>query len=120
MAVYLFVVPGVLFTAIAQVIMRHHMEANQSYSDKLLDQFFHAATQLFSPPIILSICMTLIAGVSWMVVLSKVSLSQTIPLTLLTFPVSILLGVVFLNDYIDFRFIVGFCLMLIGLVIIKI
>lgn len=112
-----------LFLAIAlgvasQLIIKWKM-GQFSFNDyeTMYDKFVFAFSMLLNPYIIISLGLTLIAGVTWMIAMTKFDISYAYPFTTLGFVFVFIFSVVLFHEPVSWQKVVGLLFIIIGLII---
>jgi multidrug transporter EmrE-like cation transporter len=90
-------------------------DLNQCHS--ILEKFQFAFSMLFNPYIILSILLTLLSGLSWMIAMTKFDISYAYPFTTLGYVLILIFSALLFNENIDMYKLVGIFLIIFGIVI---
>jgi multidrug transporter EmrE-like cation transporter len=83
------------------------------------DKFSLAFSMLLNPFIIISLILTLLAGVTWMVVMTKFEISYAYPFTILGLVLVTIFSVIFFGESLDIYKITGITLISLGVVVIS-
>ena len=112
--IYLSIILGV----ISQLIIKWKMVTFSFDSDATIyDKFSFAFSMLFDPYIIISLILTLLAGLAWMIAMTKFDISYAYPFTMLGFALILLLSTYLFDEPITWHKVVGFILIAIGVII---
>lgn len=115
---YIFLSIG--FAVASQLIIKWKMSAfTFSTTATISDKFLFAFSMLLNPYIILSLILTLLSGLSWMIAMTKFEISYAYPFTLLGLILVTLLSVILFNESIDGYKIVGICFVITGIYVIS-
>jgi uncharacterized membrane protein len=95
------------------------MDSFGSIPDSLPDKVTFFARALVDPFIILSMILTLMAGILWMGALKKFELSYAYPFISLSFVLIFILSIIFFREAITVNKIVGLVMIVIGIIILS-
>lgn len=113
---YLFL--AISFGVASQLIIKWKMSAfSFDNYETMSDKFILAFSMLLNPYIILSLSLTLLAGVTWMIVMTKFDISYAYPFTTLGFVFVFAFSVILFNEPVSWQKIVGLCFVIVGLII---
>ena len=109
---------AISFGVASQLIIKWKM-GQFSFNDyeTMSDKFIFAFSMLFNPYILLSLLFTLLAGVTWMIAMTKFDISYAYPFTTLGFVFVFIFSVILFNEPINSHKILGLLFIIIGLVI---
>jgi multidrug transporter EmrE-like cation transporter len=109
---------AISFGVASQLIIKWKM-SSFSFNDyeTITDKFIFALGMLLNPYIILSLCLTLLAGLTWMVAMTKFEISYAYPFTTLGFVFVFIFSVLFFNETVNIYKIVGLCFIILGIII---
>jgi multidrug transporter EmrE-like cation transporter len=113
---YLFL--AISFGIASQLIIKWKM-GQFSFDDyeTMYDKFLFAFSMLLNPYIIISLTFTLLAGVTWMIAMTKFDISYAYPFTTLGFVFVFIFSVFLFNEPVNWQKIVGLIFIIIGLII---
>jgi len=113
---YLFL--AISFGVASQLIIKWKM-SEYSFNDyeTMYDKFLFAFSMLFNPYIITSLVLTLLAGVTWMIAMTKFDISYAYPFTTLAFVFVFVFSVILFNEPVNWQKIVGLGFIIVGLII---
>lgn len=113
---YLFL--AIAFAAASQLIIKWKM-SNYSFNDyeTIYDKFIFGFSMLINPYIIVSLIFTLLAGVTWMIAMTKFDISYAYPFTTLGFIFVFIFSVVLFNEPVNLYKVVGLICIILGLII---
>ena len=111
---------AISFGVISQLIIKWQMSAfvfndYETWQDK----FALAFSMLLNPYIIISLILTLLAGVTWMIAMTKFEISYAYPFTLLGLVLVTIFSVIFFGESVNTYKISGIVLIILGIVIIS-
>ena len=109
---------SIFLGATGQLIIKWRM-SNISFtdSDTMSDKFSVAFFMLFDPYIIASLFLTLFAGLSWMIAMTKFDISYAYPFTILGFVFILIFSAFLFHEPITWQKIVGLLFIATGLII---
>jgi len=113
---YLFL--AIAFGVVSQLIIKWKMSAF-SFDDyeTMYDKFIFAFSMLINPYIIISLVFTLLAGVTWMIAMTKFDISYAYPFTTLGFVFVFVFSVVLFNEPVNWQKVIGLSFIIVGLII---
>jgi len=113
---YLFL--AISFGVASQLIIKWKMSAF-SFDDyeTMMDKFIFAFGMLFNPYIIISLLLTLLAGVTWMIAMTKFDISYAYPFTTLGFVFVFIFSVILFGETVNWYKIIGLGFIILGLII---
>jgi multidrug transporter EmrE-like cation transporter len=113
---YLFL--AIAFGVVSQLIIKWKM-SSFSFDDyeTMSDKFIFAFSMLLNPYIILSLIFTLLAGVTWMIAMTKFDISYAYPFTTLGFVFVFVFSVLLFNEPVNWHKILGLLFIITGLII---
>ena len=117
---HLYLLLAIFFGVVSQLIIKWQMSAF-SFNDyeAWQDKFALAFSMLLNPYIIISLAFTLLAGVTWMVAMTKFEISYAYPFTLLGLVLVTIFSVIFFGENIGIYKMLGILLILVGIFIIS-
>lgn len=113
-----YILSMVAFTAYSQMIMRWQVGAAGPLPTGTADKIWFIAKLLMNPWVLSSIVATFMAGVSWMLALTKFQLSYAYPFTGLIYLFVLVAGYWVFRDNITVGRVVGTAVVLLGTIII--
>jgi multidrug transporter EmrE-like cation transporter len=108
----------IAFTVSSQLLMRWRVGAAGSLPAGAVDRIQFVAALLLTPWIWLAIACTFLAGVSWMLALTRFDLSYAFPFTGVSFLVMLLAGAFMFNEHVTAARAVGTLFVLLGLIVV--
>jgi len=115
---HLYIFLSIFFAVSSQLIIKWKMnEYDLSHYPSILEKFSFAFSMLFNPYIILSIFLTLLSGLSWMIAMTKFDISYAYPFTTLGYVIILLLSAILFNEHITIYKILGIIFITIGIYI---
>ena len=117
---HLYLLLAISFGVVSQLIIKWQMSAF-SFDDyeTWQDKFILAFSMLLNPYIIIALILTLLAGVTWMIAMTKFEISYAYPFTLLGLVLVTIFSVVFFGESISVYKIGGIALIILGVVVIS-
>jgi multidrug transporter EmrE-like cation transporter len=111
---------AISFGVVSQLIIKWQMSAF-SFDDyeTWQDKFILAFSMLLNPYIIISLVLTLLAGVTWMIAMTKFEISYAYPFTLLGLVLVTIFSVVFFGESVNTYKISGIALIILGISVIS-
>ena len=112
--IYIFIT--LAFTVSSQLIIKWKM-SDFSYNDfsSWQDRYSFAFSMLINPYIILALTFTVLAGVSWMIAMTKFELSYAYPFTIFSLIFVTLFSIIFFEEQLNAHKIIGIVLVAIGI-----
>lgn len=109
---------SISFGVASQLIIKWKM-SEFSFSDyeTMTDKFIFAFSMLLNPYIIVSLVFTLMAGVTWMIAMTKFDISYAYPFTTLGFVFVFLFSVLLFQEPVSWQKIFGLGFIIVGLII---
>ena len=105
---------------VSQLIIKWQMSAfSFNDYDTWQDKFSLAFSMLLNPFIIISLILTLLAGVTWMVAMTKFEISYAYPFTILGLVLVTSFSVIFFGESLDIYKITGITLISLGVIVIS-
>jgi len=108
----------VAFTIASQLLMRWRVGVAGPLPTATIDRANFVLGLLLTPWIWLAIGCTFLAGVSWMLALTRFDLSYAFPFTGVSFLVMLLAGSFVFNEHVTMARVLGTLLVMIGLVVV--
>lgn len=115
--VYIFLT--VFFSVLSQLIIKWKMLEYSLDNRSIYEKFSFVLEMLLNPFIILSIILTLLSGLSWMIAMTKFDISYAYPFTSLGFVLILLCSHLLFNESITLYKLIGVLCIIIGIVIIS-
>ena len=111
---------AISFGVVSQLIIKWQMSAF-SFDDyeTWQDKFILAFSMLLNPYIIISLVLTLLAGVTWMIAMTKFEISYAYPFTLLGLVLVAIFSIVFFGESVNTYKISGIALIILGISVIS-
>ncbi len=119
-AEHLYIFLSIGFAVASQLIIKWKMsDFDLSAYSGLLEKFAFAFSMLFNPWIMLSIVLTLLSGLSWMIAMTKFNISYAYPYTALGFVLILIFSALLFQEPLNFYKIAGMLFIITGIVIIS-
>ena len=117
---HFYILLAISFGVVSQLIIKWQMSAF-SFEDyeTWQDKFALAFSMLFNPYIFLSLLLTLLAGITWMIAMTKFEISYAYPFTLLGLVFVTIFAIVFFGENFNLYKIGGIVLILFGVFLIS-
>ena len=117
---HLYLLLAIFFGVVSQLIIKWQMSAfsfndYETWQDKLTLAF----SMFLNPYIIISLILTLLAGVTWMIAMTKFEISYAYPFTLLGLVLVTIFSVIFFGESINTYKIIGIAVIILGIVLIS-
>ena len=111
---------AISFSIVSQLIIKWKMSVF-SFDDyeTWQDKFALAFSMLLNPYIIISLILTLLAGVTWMIAMTKFEIDYAYPFTLLGLVLVTIFSVVFFGESVNTYKLSGIVLIVLGIVVIS-
>ena len=109
---------AILLGVISQLIVKWKMSKYPfNENETIIDKVLLAFSMFLDPYIILSLTLTLLAGLMWMIAMTKFDISYAYPFTALSFVLIFILSFILFNEPISWQKIVGLGFIMIGIVV---
>lgn len=115
---HLYIVSTILFTLYSQLVMRWQVSNAGNLPEGGLEKLLFICSLLLKPWVLSSIAATFLAGVSWMLTMTKFEISYAYPWTALNFVLILLLGVFVFNESFNVQKLIGTLIVFLGIVLI--
>ena len=111
---------AICFAVVSQLIIKWQMSAF-SFDDyeTWQEKFSLAFSMLLNPYIIIALVLTLLAGVTWMIAMTKFEISYAYPFTLLALVLVTIFSVIFFGESINIYKLIGIAFIILGIVVIS-
>ncbi len=108
-----------IFLGVAsQLIIKWKMSAvSFAGNDTVYDKYSFAFFMLFDPYIVISLILLLLAGLAWMIAMTKFDISYAYPFTILGFVLILIFSAFLFHEPITWQKIVGLLFIAVGLII---
>ena len=115
---HLYIFLSIFFAVASQLIIKWQMsQHNLGHIDNIIDKFTYAFSMLLNPFIMLSIFLTLLSGLSWMIAMTKFDISYAYPFTTLGFVLVFLLSIFLFQEPFTWHKLVGLILIILGIIV---
>lgn len=115
---HIYIVSTIFFTVYSQLIMRWQVSSAGSLPEGAYEKLLFIGNLLLNPWVLSSIAATFLAGVSWMLTMTKFEISYAYPWTALNFVLMLLLGVFLFNESFNLQKLVGTLVVVLGVVLV--
>ncbi|CAG0958444.1 partial undecaprenyl phosphate-alpha-L-ara4N flippase subunit ArnF, partial [Burkholderiales bacterium] len=105
-------------TVYSQLIMRWQVSAAGPLPEGLAEKLGYVTTLLLNPWVVSSVAATFMAGVSWMLAMTKFELSYAYPFVSLNYVLVLIAGFMLFNETLSAAKLAGTALVLLGIVVI--
>jgi len=113
---YLFL--AIAFGVMSQLIIKWKMsEFNFNDYTTMYDKFAFSFSMLLNPYILLSLGLTFLAGVTWMIAMIKFDISYAYPFTTLGFVFVFIFSVILFHEPVTWQKVIGLGFIIVGLII---
>jgi len=113
---HIYIVLSIFFAVASQLIIKWQMNSRDfGTCSSIAEKFIHAFTLLLNPYIILSILLTLLSGLSWMIAMTRFDISYAYPYTALGFVLILIFSALLFHESIDLYKILGVLLIISGI-----
>lgn len=111
---------SILFGVVSQLIIKWQM-SSFSFDDYQTwqEKYVLAFSMLLNPYIIVSLILTFLAGITWMIAMTKFEISYAYPFTLLGLVLVTIFSVVFFGESINIYKLIGIVFIILGIVVIS-
>ena len=111
---------AILLGVVSQLIIKWKMSAfSFDNYETWQEKFSLAFSMLLNPYIIIALVLTLLAGVTWMIAMTKFEISYAYPFTLLALVLVTIFSVIFFGESINIYKLIGIIFIIIGIVVIS-
>ena len=114
----LFLILYIVLTTASQLIMRWQVTAATPSLTQWGSRFAFVVAMLMTPWVWVAILATFLAGVAWMLALTRFELTYAFPFTGVTFALILLAGAFLFGEHVSFARVAGTTLVLIGLIVV--
>jgi len=109
---------AIIFGVISQLIIKWKMNAYSIDNyETLYDKFIFAFSMLLNPYILISLVFTLLAGVTWMIAMTKFDISYAYPFTSLGFVLVFVFSIFLFHEPMNLYKITGVLFIIVGIVV---
>lgn len=113
-----FIFSTILFTVYSQLIMRWQVSAAGPLPSNLSDKMGYVIALLMNPWVMSGIVATFLAGVSWMLVMTKFEISYAYPFVSLNYILVLVAGFLLFQETISITKLAGSALVVLGIIVI--
>ena len=118
MANHFYIYLSIILGVVSQLIIKWKMATFSFDSNATMyDKFIFAFSMLFDPYIIISLILTLLAGLAWMIAMTKFDISYAYPFTMFGFVLVLILSAFLFNEPITWHKIIGLVLIMLGILV---
>ena len=111
---------AILLGVVSQLIIKWKMSAfSFDNYETWQEKFSLAFSMLLNPYIIIALVLTLLAGVTWMIAMTKFEISYAYPFTLLALVLVTIFSVLFFDESINIYKFMGIVFIILGIVVIS-
>lgn len=117
---HFYILLTVTFAVASQIIIKWQMKyySFENYST-ILEKFYFASKLLINPYILLSIFLTLLSGLSWMIAMTKFDISYAYPYTSLGFVLILICSHYLFGEVLSVYKIIGVLCIVLGILILS-
>lgn len=115
---HVYIFSTIFFTVYSQLVMRWQVASAGELPIDLKDKIFFIIRLLFNPWIISGVGATFLAGISWMLAMTKFEISYAYPFVSLNYILVLFAGFFLFNESITLTKIVGSIVVMVGVVLI--
>ena len=115
---HIYIFATIFFTVYSQLVMRNEVVKAGSLPPDVLGKMSFVANLFLNPWVLSSILATLLAGISWMLTMSRFEISYAYPWIGLNFVLMLLLGGVLFGESISASKVIGTLLVVAGILVI--
>jgi drug/metabolite transporter (DMT)-like permease len=115
---HLFIISTILFTVYSQLIMRWQVSAAGPLPADLSDKFVYVVALLLNPWVVSGIVATFLAGVSWMLAMTKFEISYAYPFVSLNYILVLAAGFLLFQEAMSITKLAGSALVILGIIVI--
>ncbi|OGA76803.1 EamA family transporter [Hydrogenophaga sp.] len=114
---HIYILATIAFTVYSQMVLRWQTAKAGELPASLLGKFDFILHLFMNPWVLSGIFSTLLAGISWMLAMSRFNVSYAYPWTALNFVLIMAFGVLFFNETFSLRLAFGTFLVISGIVV---
>lgn len=115
---HLYIFLTIIFAVASQLIIKWKMsEYDLSQFNNIYEKFSFAFEMLFNPYIMLSLFLTLLSGLSWMIAMTKFDISYAYPFTTLGFVLVFLFSIFLFHEPLTWQKTIGLFFIVAGIII---
>lgn len=116
---HLFIISTIVFTVYSQLIMRWQVSEAGALPVEMAGKISYIAALLLNPWVMTGIVATFLAGVSWMLAMTKFEISYAYPFVSLNYILVLVAGVLLFNENFNTAKLVGSVLVILGVIVIS-
>ncbi|MCK5535627.1 MAG: EamA family transporter [Bacteroidales bacterium] len=118
MNAHIYIFLSIFLGVISQLIIKWKMSGfDLDHYESYYDKFIFSLSMLLNPYIIISLILTLLAGLSWMLAMTKFDISYAYPFTMISFVLILIFSSLFFNEPVTWQKLVGLFLITVGILI---
>ena len=111
---------AILLGVVSQLIIKWKMSAfSFDNYETWQEKFYLAFSMLLNPYIIIALVLTVLAGVTWMIAMTKFEISYAYPFTLLALVLVTIFSVIFFGESVNIYKLIGIVFIILGIVVIS-
>ncbi len=115
---HLYIFLSIFFAVSSQLIIKWKMgQFSFNNYETMMDKFVFAFSMLFNPYIMISLILTLLSGISWMIAMTKFDISYAYPFTTLGFVSVFIFSIFLFGEPVNWQKVVGVVFIVTGLII---
>jgi drug/metabolite transporter (DMT)-like permease len=118
MAGHVYILLTLLFTVYGQLVLKWQMGRSGSMPEGGIDKVLFLLQQFFNPWIISGLFAAFLASLAWMAAMTRFELNYAYPFMSLAFVIVMLFSVLFLNESLTLRSVLGTVMVVSGLIVI--
>lgn len=109
---------SITFAVSSQLIIKWQMTSQDMVRcETFVEKFQYVFIMLLNPFIMLSIILTLLSGLSWMIAMNKFDISYAYPFTTLGFVLVLLFSVIVFQESLTWQKVLGLILIILGIIV---
>lgn len=113
-----FIIATIVFTIYSQLIMRWQVTVAGALPAEMPGKISYIATLLMNPWVLSGIVATFLAGVSWMLAMTKFEISYAYPFVSLNYILVLAAGILLFNESLNASKLAGSALVILGVIVI--
>lgn len=115
---HLYIFLTIAFAVTSQIIIKWKMSSINMVDDMpIFDKFIFVSSMLANPFIVLSIFLTLLSGLSWMIAMTKFEISYAYPYNAVGFMLILILSNILFGESISHNKVIGLIFIISGIII---
>lgn len=115
---HFYIASTILFTVYSQLIMRWQVQLVGSLPDGISGKIFYIAQLLINPWVLSGVVATFLAGISWMLTMTKFDISYAYPFISLNYLIILASGFFLFDEPMSLHKLIGTILVIVGLTVI--